>query len=108
MAELRPRPDVVLELGLYGIYHDDALIERHLRDVGELLAPEQIICNVQVANPDIERIARVWRNQAGERCVWRLRPAEQILGYAAAAGYRAASVTADRAGIYRVIRLVRA
>ena len=108
LAELTPRPDVVLELGLYGIYHDDALIERHFKDVGELLAPRQIVCNVQVANPDIERIARVWRNQAGERCVWRLRPAEQILDYAAAAGYRPVAITADTAGIYRVMRLARA
>lgn len=107
LAELTPRPDVVLELGLYGIYHDDALIERHLKDVGEVLAPRQIVCNVQVANPDIERIARVWRNQAGERCVWRLRPAEQILDYAAAAGYRPVAITADTGRIYRVMRLAR-
>lgn len=107
LAALTPRPDVVLELGLYGIYHDDALIERHLKDIGELLAPRQIVCNVQVANPDIERIARVWRNQAGERCVWRLRPAEQILEYAAAAGYTPVAITADSGGIYRVMRLAR-
>ena len=67
----------------------------------------QIVCNVQVANPEIEYIARVWRNAEGERCVWRLRPAEQIEGYARAAGYEPASVTADRHGIYRVMRFVR-
>jgi hypothetical protein len=62
---------------------------------------------VQVANPEIEYIARVWRNAAGGRCVWRLRPAEQITAYARAAGYDPASVTADRHGIYRVMRFVR-
>jgi hypothetical protein len=107
LGDLRPRPDVVCELGLYGIYHDDALIERHFADLAETLAPGQIVCNVQVANPEIEYIARVWRNAAGERCVWRLRPAEQIEGYARAAGYEAASVTADRNGVYRVMRFVR-
>ena len=35
LASLRPRPDVVCELGLYGIYHDDALIERHFADLAE-------------------------------------------------------------------------
>jgi hypothetical protein len=108
LAALDPRPDVVLELGLYGIYHDDSRIERHFRDLAELVAPEQIVFNVQTANPEIEHIARVWRNAAGERCVWRLRPVEQILGYAAAAGYEPQSVTSDRHGIYRVVRLVRA
>jgi putative methyltransferase len=107
LEALRPSPDVVVELGLYGIYHDDALIERHLLDLAELVAPEQIVFNVQTANPEIEYIARVWVNHEGGRCVWRLRPADQILGWAAAAGYRPASVEADRFGIYRVVRLVR-
>ena len=107
LGELRPRPDVVCELGLYGIYHDDAVIERHFVELAETVAPRQIVCNVQVANPEIEYIARVWRNAERGRCVWRLRPAEQIMGYARAAGYDAASVTSDRHGIYRVMRFVR-
>jgi hypothetical protein len=98
----------VLELGLYGIEHDNGVVERHFRDLAELVAPGQIVFNVQTRNPEIEYIARVWVNAAGERCVWRLRPVEQILGYAAAAGYAPASITADRFGIYRVVRLVRA
>jgi Putative methyltransferase len=107
LADLRPRPDIVCELGLYGIYHDDALIERHFLDLAETVTPAQIVCSVQVANPEIEYIARVWRNAEGGRCVWRLRPAQQIEGYARAAGYEPASVTADRHGIYRVMRFVR-
>jgi SAM-dependent methyltransferase len=105
LAALAPRPDIVVELGLYGIYHDDARIERHFADLAELVAPGQIVFNVQTRNPEIEYIARVWRNAAGERCVWRLRPVEQILGYAAAAGFRPRSITQDRHGIYRVVRL---
>ena len=107
LAALRPRPDIVCELGLYGIYHDDGLIERHFRDLAETVAPRQIVCNVQVDNPEIEYIARVWRNAEGGRCVWRLRPQEQIEEYARAAGYEPASVTADRNGIYRVMRFNR-
>src|SRR4051812_20643231 len=108
LRALEPRPDVIVELGLYGIYHDDRRIERHFADLAELVAPGQIVFNVQTRNPEIEYIARVWRNAAGERCIWRLRPVEQVLGYAAAAGYKPASVTADRFGIYRVVRLERA
>jgi hypothetical protein len=108
LAAFSPSPGVVLELGLYGMYYDDSLIERHFQDVARTLAPGEIVCNVQVQNPEIEYIARVWRNRHGERCVWRLRPAEQILGYAAAAGYEPISVEADSFGIYRVMRLGRA
>jgi hypothetical protein len=107
LSELEPRPAIVLELGLYGMYHDDELIERHLRDLGELIAPAQIVFNVQTRNPEIEYIARVWTNRHGERCLWRLRPVEQILDYARSAGYRPASITSDRFGIYRVVRLAR-
>jgi len=99
---------VVAELGLYGIYHDDALIERHFVDLAETIGPEQIVFNVQTQNPEIEHIARVWRDHRGERCVWRLRPVESILEWAAAAGYEPASIRADSYGIYRVGRLVRA
>jgi Putative methyltransferase len=107
LAALEPQPDVVLELGLYGIEHDDAVIEQHFRDVAEVVAPAQIVFNVQTRNPEIEHIARVWVNARGERCVWRLRPLERVLGWAAAAGYEPASVTRDSRGIYRVVRLVR-
>jgi len=108
LERIDPAPDVVAELGLYGIYHDDALIERHFVDLAETIGAEQIVFNVQTQNPEIEHIARVWRDHRGERCVWRLRPVESILEWAAAAGYEPASIRADSYGIYRVGRLVRA
>lgn len=107
LAALDPRPDIVLELGLYGMFPDDDLIARHFRDLAELVAPTQIVANVQCDNPEIDHISRVWPSRSGGYCAWRLRPVEQILGYAAAAGYDPASITADRHGIYRVMRLVR-
>jgi hypothetical protein len=108
LEQIDPAPNVVAELGLYGIYHDDALIERHFVDLAETIAPEQIVFNVQTQNPEIEHIARVWRDHRGDRCVWRLRPVESILRWAAAAGYEPASIRSDSYGIYRVGRLVRA
>jgi hypothetical protein len=107
LAGLDPRPDVVCELGLYGIYHEDGLIEAHFQALARTLRPAQLVCNVQVSNPEIEYIARVWRNRDGERCVWRLRSADQLVGYARAAGLEPAAITADRHGIYRVLRFVR-
>jgi hypothetical protein len=107
LAALDPAPDVVVELGLYGIYHDDALIERHFLDLAETAAPREIVFNVQTHNPEIEHIARVWRDHRGDRCVWRLRPVESILRWAAAAGYEPVALHADSYGIYRVGRLAR-
>lgn len=107
LAALEPRPNIVIELGLYGIYHDDALIERHFRDLADTINPDQIVFNVQTQNPEIEYIARVWRDHRGQRCVWRLRPLEMILEWAASVGYEPASITADSNEIYRVGRLER-
>lgn len=107
LAALSPSPDVVVELGLYGIYPDDELIERHFRQLAATLAPRQIVFNVQTRNPEIEHIARVWRDHRGERCVWRLRPVERVLEWADRAGYRQASLRSDSRGIYRVGRLER-
>lgn len=106
LCALRPRPDIVLELGLYGTIHDDGRVECHFADLAELVSPAHIVFNVQTQNPEIEHIARVWRNREGERCVWRLRPLSLVLGWAATAGYVPASVTADSEGVYRVVRLV--
>jgi predicted RNA methylase len=107
LAALSPPPAIVVELGLYGIYHDDATIQRHFVELAETVGPQQIVFNVQTENPEIEHIARVWRDHRGERCVWRLRPLELILDWAAAAGYEPASIRSDRHGIYRVGRLQR-
>jgi predicted RNA methylase len=107
LGRVDPRPSIVIELGLYGIYHDDALIERHFRDLADVVHASQIVFNVQTQNPEIEHIARVWRDHRGERCVWRLRPLEVILEWASAAGYEPAWVGSDRQGIYRVGRLKR-
>jgi hypothetical protein len=58
---LRPRPDVVCELGLYGIYHDDALIERHFRDLATNVAPAQIVCNVILNRvKDCQEVVRIF------------------------------------------------
>src|SRR3712207_6870042 len=49
---LRPRPHVVCELGLYGIYHDDGLIERHFDELrseehtSELQSRQYLVCRL--------------------------------------------------------------
>jgi hypothetical protein len=78
-----------------------------MHDLASTVCPNQILFNVQTRNPEIEYIARVWVNHEGGPCVWRLRPVEQLLDWASAAGYEPTAVEADRFGIYRVVRLVR-
>ena len=99
------KTDLAIEVGLYGIIHDDAAIRAHLAQLRDILNPGALLFNVQTWNPQIELIARVLRNQEGERCVWHLRPAEEVIGWAEVAGFRDAKVTYDPYGIYAVVMM---
>ncbi|KAB2833710.1 MAG: hydrolase, partial [Candidatus Dadabacteria bacterium] len=92
-------------VGLYGIIHDDSLVRAHLAQLRDILNPGALLFNVQTYNPQIELIARVLRNQEGERCVWHLRPADEVIGWAEEAGFRDAKVTYDPYGIYAVVMM---
>ena len=105
LRSIETRPDLLIEVGLYGIIHDDALLRAHLLDVGKILRPEAILFNVQTQNPQIELIARALQNQHGERCVWHLRPAEKIIGWAEEAGFRDPEIVMDPYNIYAVVMM---
>lgn len=102
---ISPKPNLVIEVGLYGIIHDDELIQRHFFYLKDILNPEAILFNVQTYNPQIELIARVLKNQEGERCVWHLRPVELVIKWAERAGFREPKVTMDPYGIYAVVMM---
>ena len=51
------------------------------------------------------RVAALALYRHSERWAWRLRPAELLLGWGAAAGYVPGSVSADSERIYRMARL---
>lgn len=105
LRSIEGRPDLVIEVGLYGIIHDDALIRAHLAQLRDILNPGALLFNVQTYNPQIELIARTLRNQEGGRCVWHLRPAEEVIGWAEEAGFRDARVTYDPYRIYAVVMM---
>ncbi|MER3447036.1 MAG: hypothetical protein C4291_09415 [Candidatus Dadabacteria bacterium] len=100
-----PKPNLVVEVGLYGIIHDDELIRRHFFELRDILNPEAILFNVQTYNPQIELIARVLKNSNGDRCVWHLRPAEVVINWAEKAGFKNPKVTMDPYGIYTVVMM---
>jgi len=102
---INPEPDLLIEVGLYGIIHNDDLIRRHLLNIKEILNPEAILFNIQTQNPQIELIARSLKNQNGERCVWHLRPVEEVLKWAVAAGFKNPEITMDPFNIYAVVMM---
>ena len=105
LRAIAENPDLVIEVGLYGIIHDDILIRKHFSQLRDILNPDALLFNVQTRNPQIELIARVLRNQNGERCIWHLRPVEQVIGWAEEAGFREPKITFDPYGIYAVVMM---
>lgn len=103
LSDIGKKPELLIEVGLYGIIHDDELIKRHLHDLKKILNPEAILFNVQTQNPQIELIARSLKNQDGERCVWHLRPIEEVISWAEEAGFKNPEITMDPYGIYAVV-----
>ena len=105
LRQITPKPDLLIEVGLYGIIHSDELIKKHLFHVREILNPGAILFNVQTQNPQIELIARSLKNQRGERCVWHLRPVEEVIGWAEEAGFKNPEITMDPYDIYAVVMM---
>ena len=103
LKRIKQKPNLVIEVGLYGIIHDDELLRRHFFELKDILNPEAILFNVQTYNPQIELIARVLKNRDGQRCVWHLRPVELVIGWAEKAGFIEPQVTMDLYGIYAVV-----
>jgi len=105
LKNISPKPNLVIEVGLYGIIHDDELIRNHLKLLKEILNPEVLLFNVQTYNEQIELIARALINQNGEPCVWHLRSAEQVIGWAEEAGFKNPEITMDPYDISAVVMM---
>jgi hypothetical protein len=105
LRRITPKPDLVIEVGLYGIIHDDEKIKYHLKSLKEILDPDALLFNVQTYNDQIELIARSLINQDGEPCVWHLRDAEQLISWAVGAGFKNPEIVMDPYDIYAVVMM---
>ena len=105
LKSINPSPDLLIEVGLYGIIHDNELIKKHFHDLMNILAPGALLFNVQTYNEQIELIARALVNQQGGPCVWHLRPVEQVIAWAEEAGFTEPEITMDPYGIYAVVTM---
>lgn len=105
LKNINVMPDLVIEVGLYGIIHDDDQIQNHLIALKEILNPDALLFNVQTYNQQIELIARALVNQDGEPCVWHLRSAQQLIGWAQEAGFKDPEIIMDPYGIYAVVMM---
>lgn len=105
LKSVSPKPNLVVEVGLYGIIHEDQRIKDHLKALKEILDPDALLINVQTYNVQIELIARALVNQDGDPCVWHLRSAEQVIEWAQEAGFKNPDIVMDPYNIYAVVMM---
>lgn len=105
LQKISPKPNLVIEVGLYGIIHEDQKIQDHFKALKEILDPDALLFNVQTHNEQIELIARALVNQDGDPCVWHLRSAEQVIKWAKEAGFKNANIVMDPYDIYAVVMM---
>ncbi|MCZ6685825.1 MAG: class I SAM-dependent methyltransferase family protein [Candidatus Dadabacteria bacterium] len=105
LKKIYPKPNLVIEVGLYGIIHDDEQIRDHFKALKEILNPDALLFNVQTYNEQIELIARALINQEGEPCVWHLRSVDLVIGWAEEAGFKNPQITMDPYDIYAVVMM---
>jgi SAM-dependent methyltransferase len=104
LAQVQPRPNVVVVSGLHEILPDDALIQRHFQQLyGILETPGTLVFTIQPQHPQLELIARTLPSHTGRPWVMRLRPWELTRRWAEVAGFRNFQVQMEPGGIFGVV-----
>ena len=104
LARAEPRPNLVVVSGLHEIIPDNTIVERHFIQIAHIVArPATLVFTIQPRHPQIEFIARVLKSHPGKPWVMTLRPQEQSLAWAQAAGFTIRSVTMDKQNIFGVV-----
>ncbi|MBI2171413.1 MAG: class I SAM-dependent methyltransferase family protein [Chloroflexi bacterium] len=103
LAEVQPRPDIVVVSGLYELFTDPAPIRRSLLGIHAILNPGgTLVFTTQVRHPQLELIANVLVNREGKPWVMQCREATTMEGWARAAGFAVRSTQLESDGLFAV------
>ena len=103
LANVEPKPSIVVVSGLYELFPDNARLERSLRGIFSALPPGGcIIYTGQPWHPQVEMIARTLTNRDGEFWIMRRRPQGEMDALVEAAGFKKEKQWIDDFGIFTV------
>ena len=103
LGRVAPKPNLIIVSGLHEIIPDDALVERHFRQIAAIAArPATLIFTIQPWHPQLEFIARVLRNREGKRWIMRRRSTAEIDELVRSAGFEKCAMEIDRWGMFSV------
>jgi SAM-dependent methyltransferase len=103
LANLTPRPNLVIVSGLYELFPDNAPVERSLAGLAAAVEPGgYLLYTNQPWHPQIEMIARVLINRDGHPWIMRRRTQLEMDTLVRRAGFEKIDMAIDRWGIFTV------
>jgi len=95
--------NIIVVSGLYELLRDDALIQRSLATLYQMLAPGgTIYFTTQTHHPQLEFIANVLPNRDGQPWIMKCRSTAQLEGWASSAGFSQLQSQAETVGLFSV------
>lgn len=105
LAAIEPRPNLVVASGFYDWIGDDDEVRRSFSIVHDVLdSPGEMVLTNQTSHPDLAMVTGVFTGFDRQPLTMRMRPAAQIEGWLAEAGFLVERSLADPGGYYSVTR----
>lgn len=103
LAAVAPRPAIVVVSGLYELFVDPTPVRRSIQQLYDLLPPGgTLVFTTQVRHPQLDFIANVLVNRAGQPWVMVCRPLGLVEGWAHAAGFASVESQMEALGLFGV------
>jgi hypothetical protein len=103
LANITPRPQIVVASGIYEILTDDEAVRRSMCGVRALLAAgDTFVFTTQVTHPQLDLIANVLPNRDGEPWVMHCRSVATVESWARAAGFTEVRTELEPHGLFAV------
>ncbi|MHC4813674.1 MAG: class I SAM-dependent methyltransferase family protein [Planctomycetota bacterium] len=100
---IEPRPTIVVSSGFYDWIVEDEIVEKSLAICHRALADGgRIIFTNQITNPNLDLVCGVFPDHRKQALRMKMRPVEQMTGFAAAAGFKNLRSVTDEWGLYSV------
>ncbi|MBV9791460.1 MAG: class I SAM-dependent methyltransferase family protein [Chloroflexi bacterium] len=103
LAQISPRPDIVIASGIYELLTDDRLIMRSMAGVHELLPANGVfVFTTQVRHPQLDLIANVLPNRNGDPWIMLTRPLGELETWVKRAGFAGGRSFIEPNGLFAV------
>jgi len=103
LEAIAPRPTIIVSSGFYDWIVEDEVVEKSLAICHQVLAEGgRIIFTNQITNPNLDLVCGIFPDHRQQALRMKMRPVEQMMTFAAAAGFKDLWSVTDKWGLYSV------